>query len=849
MAAKLRKHKTAVAALAVFHFAVFFPLIFMGRVVSPNDVYYAYEPWASHRPASIDRLQNALMNDPPTAWLPLMTMLKTGAPAFHWDPYVGSGVPGFGSAGSAVLSPVILLPTLIFPLTWVYTGIILFKIHVAFWFAYAWLREERLGKIGAAIGAIVIAGAGAYTTRWLWQATNATVFYPALLWLVRRAFSGKRTPVSLVALIALSYALAGFPSTMAYGAYLAAVYGVFLAIRERKAPLIRAGEILAGSLIGAMIAAPAIVPFVQFIRRSGYLDARTDVALRAFPPTHWLSFFDPHRLGHPVWKNWIGDPALVGLNNFLEATIFLGVVTIPLALIGVFHFGRRRWFWVVATVIVLLCMFGVPPLAHFAAEIPGIKYTPLARLTLVLPVAAAFLAAAGAALTVRFMRGRARFGRPLAGVAFAGVIAWELGTFAGAFHPYLDADAAAVPSTRATDFLRAEAQPFRFATFLTYLWPNAAQLYGVEDISSHFASEAKYRRLMQRIDPTAWSGRSTVITFNSLKFDFSDPLVSMLGVRYFLEHRAIDIIKWSIFSATKPAGPEQGSFVFAGGTVARRTISVDEEPFWAIEIPVNIEAATGALPRVDIELDKAGTTVWSRTFRIHDVAAMNKLYVPVRPYARAGETVEVRLWASSMNIRLLRTPAPDGETPLYYGRVTVPFIFDRELPDGRVFRNLAEVPRFNAVSRVRKLNDDEFVQTRDIDFLEEAVITDDPVFPPEEIASDASVELTSYSPSRQHVVTNASSQMFLASSEKLTPDLRITIEGRRVRPIEINTLFAGVVVPAGRHEVVFERRIGRGWWPLAIVGCALLVAIAAAEITLAWRRGRTGRRTATATAS
>ena len=846
MAAKLRKHKTALVALAVFHFAVFFPLIFMGRVVSPNDVYYAYEPWASHRPASIDRLQNALMNDPPMAWLPLMTMLKSGAPTFHWDPYVGSGVPGFGSAGSALLSPVILLPTLLFPLTWVYTGIILFKIHVAFWLAYLWLREERLGKIGAAVGAIVIAGAGAYSTRWLWQATNATVFYPALLWIVRRAFNGKRTPVSVIALVALSYALSGFPSTMAYGAYLALAYAIFLVIRERRAPLLRAGEIAAGSVIAAMIAAPAVVPFVQFIRRSGYLDARLDVAARAFPLTHWPSFFDPNRLGHPVWKNWIGDPLLVGINNFLEATVFLGVLTIPLAIAGIFHFGRRRWFWVAATAFVLLCMFGIQPVARLATEMPGIKYTPLARMTLLLPVVAAFLAAAGAALIARSLRGRARFVRSVAGIAFAGVIAWELGTFAGAFQPYLKTDAAAVPSTRTTDFLRADPQPFRFATFLTYLWPNTAQLYGVEDISSHFASEAPYRRLMHRIDPSSWSGRSTVIEFNSLKFNFSDPLVSMLGVRYFLEHRKIDIIKWSIFAATKPAAPEQGSFVFPGGKVARRTITIDQEPFWAIEVPVNIEAPTGALPRVDIELDKGGQTVWSRTFHINDVAAMNKLYVPVRPYARVGETVELRLWASSMNIRLLRAPAPEGETQLYYGRVTVPYIFDRELPDGRVFRNLAEVPRFHAVRRLRKLNDEEFMLARDINFAEEAVITDDPVFPPEQLAADASVELATYTPSRQQLVTNAATQMFLASSEKLTPELRITIDGRRARPIEINSLFAGVVVPPGKHEVVFERRIGRGWWPVGIAGVALLVAIAVAEITLALRRTRTDTRTATA---
>ncbi|HEU4520881.1 MAG TPA: hypothetical protein VFT12_02695, partial [Thermoanaerobaculia bacterium] len=345
MTAKLRKHRAALIGLAIFHFAVFFPLVFMGRVVSPNDVFYAYEPWASHRPPSITGVQNTLMNDPPTAWLPLMAMMKTGVPAFHWDPYVGSGVPGYGSSGSAILSPLILLPALLVPLTWVYTAIILLKINVSFWFAYAWLREERLGKTAAAVGAIIIAGAGAYTVRWLWQATNATVFYPALLWVVRRAFNRKKTPVSVIALIALAYALAGFPSTMAYGAYLAAAYALFLIVRERRLPVVSAGRILLGIVTALLLAMPFLVPFAQFLRRSGYLAAREDIAQRFYPLLQWKSFFDPQRFGNPVWKNWIGDPALGAFNNYVEATVYVGILTIPLALIGIANRWKHRWFW------------------------------------------------------------------------------------------------------------------------------------------------------------------------------------------------------------------------------------------------------------------------------------------------------------------------------------------------------------------------------------------------------------------------------------------------------------------------------------------------------------------------
>src|SRR5438034_6093154 len=207
----LRKHRVAFVALAVYHFAFFFPTLFMHRVVSPNDVFFNFDPWAAVR--SVD-VQNSLLNDPPTSYFTLMALAKNDRRAFHWNPYVASGIPGFGSSASAVLSPFILLPTFALPLAWVYTGIIFLKLNVAFFFAYLWLREERLGKGGAAVGAILFAASGAIAVRWLWQTTNAAALFPALLWIACRTRNGKRTPFWTIAVIALAYALAGYPAAM-----------------------------------------------------------------------------------------------------------------------------------------------------------------------------------------------------------------------------------------------------------------------------------------------------------------------------------------------------------------------------------------------------------------------------------------------------------------------------------------------------------------------------------------------------------------------------------------------------------------------------------------------------------
>ncbi|HEX9405881.1 MAG TPA: hypothetical protein VF975_01090, partial [Thermoanaerobaculia bacterium] len=57
----IRKHRVALIALVVYHFVFFFPTLFLHRVVSPNDVFFSYEPWSSVR--SVD-VQNSLLNDP-----------------------------------------------------------------------------------------------------------------------------------------------------------------------------------------------------------------------------------------------------------------------------------------------------------------------------------------------------------------------------------------------------------------------------------------------------------------------------------------------------------------------------------------------------------------------------------------------------------------------------------------------------------------------------------------------------------------------------------------------------------------------------------------------------------------
>ncbi len=803
MARRFRKHRTALLALAVVNFVFFFPVLFMGRVVSPNDVFANFSPWNLGHPLDVTRAQNSLLNDPPTSYFTLLALAKSDPRTFNWNPYIASGIPGFGSSAAATLTPFVLLPLLL-PLTWLYTAMAFLKLNAGFVFAYLWLREERLGRRGAAIGAILFACAGMYSVRWLWQITNTTVLYPALLWILRRTFNGRRTPVLLTAFLALAYAISGFPAAIAYGAWITILYGAFSL--RRRVPVRGIVTALVGVIAAGLIALPMLVPFVQLIKRTGYLETRQLTSVAAvYPLHHARSFLQPDRLGNPAYKNWTGDPTLGVFDNYVESTVYLGLLAFPLALIGLFNRrARARWFWLIAALLILACMFGAPFLAPFMARVPGFKYSALARVGLLLPLPVAYLAAA------------ARLRKQLVYDAVAILIAFDLGLFAGRFHPYLTPEQAQVAVTPTIAFLQAQPRPFRIAPMMDYLWPNSAELVRVEDVRSHFSSEADYRKLLQRLEPGAWSGRSTVITFFSPNFRFDDPLTGLLGIRWYAEHKYIDIIKWGVFKATVPGVKETGTIALKPGVVLQRNIRVDAEPFWSIELPVNLESGEG---RLEVTLLKNGVPVWSRAFTRDETNVMSKVYIPLRPYARLGETVALRVRANGVKGYVLEG---ENKQSVFYGRVTTPVYFDREFSEGRLFRNLAELPRFRAVSRLRKLNDAEFLAARDVDFSTEAVITDDPIQPPALSPAHAVVTLTHYAPNEQRMTTSSDAPFYLASSEKLTPELAITLDGRPARPIETDMLFAGLPIPAGHHEVVFSRRIGRGWWWAAGVGAALL---------------------------
>ncbi|HUP65764.1 MAG TPA: hypothetical protein VM557_10845 [Thermoanaerobaculia bacterium] len=838
-----RKHAIAIALPAGILLLLFVPTFFFGRVLSPNDVYYNHEPWATIR--DVDA-QNHLLSDPPSSYYPLWSLLKDRAPAFHWNPYVGGGIPGYGSVAAAVLSPIVLVPILLLPLLWSYSGLILIKLLVAFGLTYGWLRQEKLGRLPAAIGATIYAASPIVSVWWLWQTTNATVLYPGLLWIICRIFQRRTTPVALMILLAIGFAFSGFPATMAYGAWIALGYAIFHAVLSRRFP---AAEILraAGSaLLALLIAAAPLASFFWLVKRTGYLESRASVAAEevgTYPPSHLAGLIDPLRLGDPADQLWIGDPALGPSNNFVESTIYVGILTLILVILGCFRSGRSaRWFWILAALILIALMFGAfEPLSRAVGSLPGVRFTTLARLRFLLPLPVAFLAAAGVGVLLRSPLRRWR-PRPLrvALLIGASLIAADLALLAVRFYPYVTSEVAAVPVTPTIDFLHRDPAPSRVAPMFDYLWPNSAELMRVEDIRSHFGSEHRWRALLNRFAPDSFGRTGTVIQFNSLTFDLGDSLLGALNVRWLVEQPSIDILRWRIMEGATIVEPVNGLLRLWPGTEIRREIDV-MPGMYAIDLNVHDLEPSGPRPRVAFDLfrPETGEKVWSRVFTPDEIRSQSKIYAPVYPFAGAGNRLIL-----VVSVTDLYGSMPRSESGrLVYGRSMSPFTLHSILPEGRLYENLADEGRFYALWRTRVAPFEAMLADRSIDFREEGVIEQpiSPILP--DLAAvpplDRQATLSVARDGSSLVVRTKSAVPFLlASSEKVTPELEVRVDGEVIRPETINGLFVAVPLEAGEHTVELERRIGRGWWPVSFGGMA-----GAALFILADRRLRNrGRR-------
>ncbi len=392
------------AALAVILLVLLHESLFTGKGLVPADAMLNASPWKQPIHPS-----NILLADQYRVFLPTQEFIHQQKSLPLWNPNLCCGVPNLGAIQGALFFPIRVLLSPLDPFS--ASGPAAFiKLCLAGWFTLLYVRLLGVSCAGAFLAGLVFSLSG-FMIVWLGHPhVNTAMWLPLLLYLIEKSFRyGPGQALGAPALrvwagFAITFAcmiLGGHPPTAIHVMIFVLIYFLIrLVAHRRDQPLTRSALLAASVAAGLLLAAPQILPFLEYNRESSS-------ALASASLNRWSSHFSFSSLIHFLLPNALGNPALghddledlLGwhpADNFNERTGYVGILPLFLAAYAI-GFRRCNFTKIFASLAVgsLLVMGGVPPFPGILRELPVLRDINQTRLLLVLGFSVAVLAALG----------------------------------------------------------------------------------------------------------------------------------------------------------------------------------------------------------------------------------------------------------------------------------------------------------------------------------------------------------------------------------------------------------------------------------------------------------------------
>lgn len=466
---RVGEHLALALALTVLAVVVWFGLGMQRGLLLSSDVKSRVWPWAPTLHA--EELQAEQLTDPVWQFVPWLQFARRELLAGHlplWNPHQDGGVPLLGNGQSALLSP-LSWPVLIAGVKHGWNLSLLLRILVMAAGVWVWLRRLGRTRTASLLGAVMTALSGPFIA-WLEHPhTLALAGAPWLLAGLEGLVAGRgRRSWGLAVAGAWLVLVGGHPETVLMVALLAAAW---MAARCRALRCVVSAS--GAALCGALLAAPVLVPLVEYLLLS---EARSGVGRQGFV------------LPWSALAGMVSPSATRPLG--VEAAITVSLVGLGLAVLGA-ALARRDpalLFWAGATVVVVLLAFS-NPLSRWVAATTDLYWS---RCLLLMPLTLAPLSTAALDwVSRRLQRPALRLGLPLAAVVVA---ALELTVAARGVHAVTPASWVDA-STPLMQRLAADPAIFRILPLHTFLPPNAATAVGLDDVRGYDAlAPAGWRR-------------------------------------------------------------------------------------------------------------------------------------------------------------------------------------------------------------------------------------------------------------------------------------------------------------------------------------------------------------------
>lgn len=506
-----------------------------GTVFLPLDTLYEFEPWrgaaeiAPHNPLLLDQ---AIVIAP---WLDFAAERLHAGELPLWNSANYGGQPIGGAYQLALWWP----PNWVYFATrspWFFVGVAWLKLVLAGAFTLLLLTRLGVSRGAASVGALGFMLCG-FQVVWLGHnQSNVASFAPLALWCVERiaARPSARNTALFALVIGLQFC-AGHAQTSAHLLLVVAAYALFRArVELGGARLGRTGlsRLAFGGALGTLLAAPQLLPFVEYLRESQGLvsNAAAELVARDGAWKGLALLAAPRLFGTPQDGDYHG-PVGAHLNYSELVGGYVGALLLASALVGLLiGRGRARWFFVGLFAFAACLAYQLAPVHDGFHALPLFGATKSMRFALFVALALAVLGAHGldALLT------RSKHAKPLAAAFFA-LVALELCAFGERFNTVSERELAR-PSTPVTDFLRDKQRtepPFTILPLdARILIANANLFYGLRVLTGYDSLELA--RMSELVKHLSSDPRGELFVQEIRWFDRPLPLGDLLGVRYVL---------------------------------------------------------------------------------------------------------------------------------------------------------------------------------------------------------------------------------------------------------------------------------------------------------------------------
>ena len=333
-----------VLAAVVFIYRDFF---FRGKIVfSSNFLATFYSPWTTHQyPGYPNGIPNKPIggNDNVRMFYPYRTFINESLKAGElplWNPYNFSGSPLLADFQSAVFYPLNLIYFFLPQIT-AWSILVIIQPLLGTLFMYLYLRLFISQKSAAFLGAIAFGFSGFIL---VWSQENAVVgqasiWFPLILYGTEKFVSTNSLKyyVLLVAGLA-SCILAGFLQVTFYIFFVSILYGIF---RIRSISKKKKGTLLflvSAYLLSLMICAVQIIPSIEAFFQSARSTSSIQSVLETYllPLRYYLRVLSPDIFGNPATYNYFGK------GFYHESIFYLGIIPLVFVILAMSYCWKNK---------------------------------------------------------------------------------------------------------------------------------------------------------------------------------------------------------------------------------------------------------------------------------------------------------------------------------------------------------------------------------------------------------------------------------------------------------------------------------------------------------------------------